>query len=99
MSITKEPLPVDKHSHPRGSAAERREEGRALRKKVARRSHAEWSPAVDRPDPISLLEEQNETRLQHLIPLRFERMSVSPFTFMRGTAIVMAADLAVTPVT
>jgi uncharacterized protein (DUF2252 family) len=98
LSIANEPLPVDQHSHQRGSVADRREAGRVLRKKVSRRSHAEWSPAADRPDPIRLLEEQNQTRLQHLVPLRFERMSASPFTFLRGTAIVMAADLTETPV-
>src|SRR6266581_6188980 len=98
LSITNEPLPKDQHSHQRGSVAYRRDAGRALRKQVPRRSHAEWSPAADRPDPISLLEEQNRTRLESLVSLRFERMSASPFTFLRGTAIVMAADLAATPV-
>ena len=82
-----------------GTVADRRATGKALRKNVPRTSHAEWSPATDRPDPISLLEEQNRTRLAHLVPIRFERMSISPFTFLRGSAIVMAGDLAVTPVT
>jgi uncharacterized protein (DUF2252 family) len=95
---TTENQSLDQHTHDRGTSEYRREVGKALRKKVSRRSHAEWSPAPDRPDPISLLEEQNRTRLQHLVPLRFERMSASPFTFLRGTAIVMAADLAATPV-
>jgi uncharacterized protein (DUF2252 family) len=95
---TTENQSMDQHTHERGTAEFRREVGKALRKKVSRRSHAEWSPAPDRPDPISLLEEQNRTRLQHLVPLRFERMSASPFTFLRGTAIVMAADMAATPV-
>ncbi len=99
MSIANEPLPIDEHSHQIGSVEYRRDAGKTLRKKVSRRSHAEWSPAADRPDPISLLEEQNRTRLDYLVPLRFERMSASPFTFLRGTAIVMAADLAATPVT
>ena len=99
MSIANEPLPVDEHIHQRGSVEYRRDAGKALRKKVSRRSHAEWSPAANRPNPISLLEEQNRTRLDYLVPLRFERMSASPFTFLRGTAIVMAADLAATPVT
>ncbi len=99
MSIANEPLPVDEHIHQRGSVEYRRDAGKALRKQVSRRSHAKWSPAADRPDPISLLEEQNRTRLDYLVPLRFERMSASPFTFLRGTAIVMAADLAATPVT
>ena len=99
MSIANEPLPVDQNIHQRASVADRRDAGKALRKQVSRRSHAEWSPAANRPDPISLLEEQNSTRLEYLVPLRFERMSASPFTFLRGTAIVMAADLAATPVT
>ena len=81
-----------------GTLAERRAAGKALRKKVARSSHAEWSPAADHPDPVSLLEEQNRMRFAHLVPIRFERMSVSPFTFLRGTAVVMAGDLASTPV-
>jgi uncharacterized protein (DUF2252 family) len=98
LSIANEPLPVDEHIHQRGSVEYRRDAGKALRKQVARRSHAKWLPAADRPDPISLLEEQNRTRLDFLVPLRFERMSASPFTFLRGTAIVMAADLAATPV-
>jgi len=98
LSIANEPLPVDQHTHHIGALARRLTAGKALRKKVPRSSHAEWSPAADRPDPVSLLEEQNRTRLSNLVPLRFERMSASPFTFLRGTAIVMAADLAATPV-
>ena len=98
MSIANGPLPVDQNNHQRDSVEDRRDAGKALRKQVSRRSHAEWSPAADRPDPISLLKEQNRTRLEYLVPLRFERMSASPFTFLRGTAIVMAADLAETPV-
>jgi uncharacterized protein (DUF2252 family) len=98
LSIANEPLPIDQHSHQIGTVEYRREAGKALRKQVPRRSHAEWSPAADRPDPISLLEEQNRSRLEYLVPLRFERMSASPFTFLRGTAVVMAADLAETPV-
>jgi uncharacterized protein (DUF2252 family) len=82
-----------------GTLAERRAAGKELRSKVPRSSHAAWAPAADRPDPISLLEEQNRSRLPHLVPLRFERMAVSPFTFLRGSAIVMAYDLASTPVT
>ena len=79
--------------------AERRAVGRALRNKVPRSSHALWTPAADRPDPLNLLQEQNRTRLEHLVPLRYTRMAVSPFTFLRGAAIVMAQDLAATPVT
>jgi uncharacterized protein (DUF2252 family) len=82
-----------------GTVADRRASGRSLRKKVARSSHAEWSPAADRPDPVSLLEEQNRTRFAHLVPIRYERMTTSPFAFLRGSAAVMAQDLAATPVT
>jgi len=81
------------------SQAARRAAGKTLRNRVPRSRHAEWTPAADRPDPLSLLEEQNRSRLAHLVPLRFERMAVSPFTFLRGSAIVMAQDLASTPVT
>ncbi len=90
------PLPVVQNM---GTVAERRAAGKALRNKVARSSHAEWSPVADRPDPISLLEEQNRTRFAHLVPIRFERMTTSPFAFLRGTAVVMAGDLAATPIT
>src|SRR5205085_10216127 len=79
--------------------ADRRAAGKELRNKVPRSSHAEWSPAANRPDPLSLLEEQNRSRLPHLVPLRYARMSVSPFTFLRGSPIVMAQDLSTTPVT
>jgi len=79
--------------------AGRRAAGRELRNKVPRSIHAEWTPAADRPDPLSLLEEQNRSRLAHLVPLRYQRMAASPFTFLRGSAIVMAQDMATTPVT
>ncbi len=96
MSIANDPLLTAQHT---GTVADRLAAGKALRKKVPRSSHAEWSPAPNRPDPVSLLEEQNRTRLAHLVPIRFERMSVSPFTFLRGSAVVMAQDLSTTPVT
>jgi uncharacterized protein (DUF2252 family) len=82
-----------------GTLAARQAAGKELRSRVPRSSHAEWAPAADRPAPISLLEEQNRSRLAHLVPLRYERMAVSPFTFLRGSAIVMAQDLASTPIT
>jgi uncharacterized protein (DUF2252 family) len=81
-----------------GTLAERRAFGRELRNKVPRSSHAEWTAAADRLEPMSLLEEQNRSRLAHLVPLRYARMAASPFTFLRGSAIVMAQDLAATPV-
>ena len=77
--------------------AERADKGRAARKEVPRRSHGEWQPAPDRPDPIALLEEQAQSRVPELVPIRYGRMLVSPFTFYRGAAYVMAADLAATP--
>src|SRR6266699_2623986 len=78
--------------------AERYAAGKALRTKAARASHGEWVPAADRPDPIGLLEESNRTRVPHLVPIRYGRMSLSPFAFLRGSAGVMASDLAKTPV-
>ena len=77
---------------------ERYAAGKARRNETPRSSHAEWAPDSERPDPISLLEEANKTRLQHLVPIRFGRMSISAFTFYRGTADIMAYDLAKTPV-
>lgn len=71
--------------------------GRALRQATPRSSHAGWRPPADRPDPLTLLEENNVPRLQHLVPYRYGRMLASPFTFMRGSPVVMAADLARTP--
>src|SRR5436309_1019566 len=81
------------------TVADRRATGRALRKEVPRSSHAEWSPVAERPDPISLLEEQNLFRQAQLVPIRYGRMAASPFGFLRGAAVVMAQDLAGTPVT
>jgi len=77
---------------------ERYAAGKALRTKTPRTSHGEWASASDRPDPISLLEESNRTRVPELVPIRYGRMSISPFTFLRGSAIVMASDLARTPI-
>ncbi len=61
------------------------------------RAHGRWEPAPDRPDPIALLEEQAESRVPGLVPIRYGRMLVSPFTFYRGAALIMASDLAATP--
>ncbi len=78
--------------------AERYAAGKALRAKAPRTSHGEWSSAADRPDPISLLEESCRSRVQELVPIRYGRMSLSPFAFLRGSAVVMASDLAKIPV-
>ncbi|HTQ00648.1 MAG TPA: DUF2252 domain-containing protein [Casimicrobiaceae bacterium] len=80
------------------SADERRAKGRALRDAVPRASHAGFKPAKGRRDPIELLSASNVGRMPQLIPIRFGRMSQSPFTFYRGSAALMAADLARTPV-
>ena len=77
----------------------RRKNGKALHQEVALSSHGEWTPAADRPDPISLLQAQDEGRIQELIPIRYGRMMESPFAFLRGSAVVMASDLAGTPST
>lgn len=76
---------------------ERREWGREARKKAPRSSHGNWSPAADRRDPIEILAAQDATRLDFLVPVRHYRMGVSAFTFYRGTASIMANDLAGTP--
>jgi uncharacterized protein (DUF2252 family) len=75
----------------------RHERGRAARRLAPRGSHAEWTPAPDRPDPVDLLEAQARDRVPELLPVRYSRMMASPFAFMRGSAIVMAQDLASTP--
>ena len=73
------------------------ERGRQARRTAPRSSHGEWAPAPDRPDPVHTLRVQAESRLPQLVPIRYGRMLVSPFTFYRGAAAVMAADLARTP--
>ncbi len=88
----------DMHQYTEQSRSERRKMGKALRQQVPRPSHGDWKPAPDRPDPISLLQEQDKTRLQQLVPIKYGRMLESPFAFFRGSAVVMASDLADTPV-
>jgi hypothetical protein len=78
--------------------AERVVRGKAARAEVPRESHAVFDLAPDRPDPIALLEEQGKARLPELVPVRYGRMMVSPFTFFRGAALPMASDLSTTPV-
>ena len=79
------------------SLAERREAGSRARIETPPSSHTGWVPADDRADPVALLEQQNLTREPDLVPVRHGRMAVSPFTFYRGAAKIMAADLATTP--
>jgi uncharacterized protein (DUF2252 family) len=82
---------------PHLSVAERVARGRAARAEVPRSSHAGFEPVAHRADPIALLEQQAETRVPELVPIRYGRMLVSPFTFYRGAALIMAADLSATP--
>src|SRR6476619_2202072 len=70
---------------------------RAARSEVPRSRHAEFEPAAHRPDPVDLLQSQAESRVPELVPIRYGRMLVSPFTFYRGAALLMAADLAGSP--
>ena len=76
---------------------ERLAAGKALRGTVPRERHAHWKPPVKRRNPIDVLEESNADRVPELIPIRYGRMLRSPFTFLRGSAGVMAYDLAATP--
>src|SRR5689334_12277969 len=78
--------------------AERAARGKAARAQVPRDSHAGFDPPADRADPIALLEQQATTRVPELVPVRWGRMMVSPFTYYRGAALPMASDLATTPV-
>jgi uncharacterized protein (DUF2252 family) len=71
--------------------------GRAARLESPRSLHAQWEPASDRPDPVSLLEVQALTRVPELVPIRYGRMLASPFSFFRGAALIMVADLAGSP--
>ena len=85
-------MAVRKMTHP--SIDERKTAGLQARDKVPVSSHTKWGPAADRPDPVGLLAEQDATREPDLVPVRHGRMMVSPFTFYRGAAKIMAADLA-----
>ena len=91
-----EPMAVKTRiAHP--SVDERRAHGKVARDRTPVSSHTGWAPGADRPDPVALLEEQNVTREPDLVPVRHGRMLVSPFTFYRGAAKIMAADLKDTP--
>ncbi len=85
--------------HESHSREGRIKEGKSLRQEVPLSSHGKWIPASDRPGPISLLQAQDEGRIKDLLPIRYGRMLESPFAFLRGSAVVMASDLAGTPTT
>jgi uncharacterized protein (DUF2252 family) len=91
------PLPEAPPQFAQLSVGARIQLGRAARRDAPRSSHGTWRPAPDRPDPIALIEEQAKDRVPELVPIRHGRMLVSPFTFFRGAALNMAADLAPTP--
>jgi uncharacterized protein (DUF2252 family) len=79
------------------TVSERAAAGKAARSQASRSAHAEWESTADRTDPVEILESQARSRVPELVPIRYGRMVVSPFTFYRGAAAVMAADLARTP--
>jgi uncharacterized protein (DUF2252 family) len=90
---------LEQFTAPRASLADRIADGKRLRTTVLRASLAEYKSQKTRKDPVAILEAQAKIRLQALIPVRYARMLTSPFAFLRGTAAVMAQDLAPSPVT
>lgn len=88
---------VEFFTHRRADRAERRASGKRLRAQVPLAAHAEVPTASQRPNPVDILKGQEAVREQSLVALRYERMSVSPFTFLRGAAAVMASDLSMVP--
>lgn len=79
------------------SPRERARQGRAARKRAPRKTHAGFQPDRDRPDPVTVVDAQSQTRMPDLVPIRYARMTESPFRFYRGAAAIMAGDLAATP--
>ncbi|OKJ69419.1 DUF2252 domain-containing protein [Streptomyces sp. CB02261] len=82
-----------RHATPKERAAL----GKKARRRSPRSGHAEYQPSADRPDPLTILEAQSSTRVAELVPIRYGRMTESPFRFYRGAAAIMASDLAATP--
>src|SRR3954463_708269 len=79
------------------TAAESEASGKAARRRMSRKAHGGWEPASDRPSPVAILKRQNKTRVPDLVPIRHGRMGASAFTFYRGAAGIMAADLGAAP--
>src|SRR5579862_140822 len=73
--------------------------GKAVREKIPRATHAVWTAPADRPDPVEVLRQSDRGRLPELLPIRYGRMQQSPFALFRGSAALMAWDLARTPTT
>jgi uncharacterized protein (DUF2252 family) len=102
MAIAERTEPIQLPAGPQGplpSPDELIAHGKALRGSCPRAGHAGWSSPADRRDPLALIEESNQGRIPELLPIRYGRMLQSPFTFFRGAAAIMAADLARTPTT
>jgi uncharacterized protein (DUF2252 family) len=89
-------MPPSKNGRAFRDSAGRREIGRGLREKTPRGDHARWQPDPNRPNPVDILEQSNQGRVAELIPIRYGRMLTDPFAFLRGSAAVMAYDLAPT---
>ena len=94
--LSKAPVPVQTHKL---KIEERVAKGKALREVASRKSQKEWTPPANRSDPVDLLIENSRGRMEELLPIRYGRMMVSPFTFYRGAAAIMAYDLSHTPST
>ncbi len=94
--LSKAPIPVQTHTL---KVAERLAKGKALRDVTPRKNQKEWAPPSNRLDPVGLLIESSKGRVEELLPIRYGRMMVSPFTFYRGAAAIMASDLSHTPST
>ena len=101
MTSRRRCLPSMRYEHgkvvPHLTVEERVARGKAARQEVPRSGHAGFAPGAHRQDPVALLEQQAVTRVPELVPIRYGRMLVSAFTFYRGAALIMAADLAGTP--
>jgi len=91
-------LLADIHQRRKETPGERAARGKEARRRAPRSAHAAWQPAAGRPDPVALLEMQAAERVQELVPIRYGRMLASPGTFYRGGALLMASDLANTPI-
>ena len=94
--LTKARIPVQTHTL---KVEDRMAKGKAMREVASRKSQGEWKPPPDRTDPVALLVENSKGRIEELLPIRYGRMMVSPFTFYRGAAAIMAYDLSHTPST
>ena len=97
MTPTLLDVSLDMSRHYPGTPAERAARGKAARRHAPRSAHSTFTAARDRADPVDLLEGQAQHRVPELVPIRYGRMLASPFTFYRGAALIMAADLAGTP--